>query len=157
MYTKQFEIRWNDIDSNVHLRNSAYVDYMSHTRMSYFSDMGFNQKQLFDRNLGPVALYEHMYYFREVLPGSLVTVTLQWKGVSKDGVFFSLLHEFYDDKGKNVARCEMLGAWIDLKTRKLTQPPKSLWMLSNGLDKTDDFKELTKADLRKHGQLPKDL
>ena len=125
--------------------------------MSYFNDIGYDQKRLSEMDLGPVALYEHMYYFREVLPGSLVTVTLQLKGISDDNVFFSLWHEFYDDKGKNVARCEMLGAWIDLKTRKLRQPPLELWSLGNGLEKTDDFKQLSKEDLRKNGQLPRDL
>ena len=34
-------MRWSDIDSNLHLRNSAYVDYMSHTRMRYFSEKDF--------------------------------------------------------------------------------------------------------------------
>ncbi len=150
-------MRWSDIDSNVHLRNSAYVDYMSHTRMSYISETGFDQKKLSEMNLGPVALYEHMYYFREVLPGSYVTVTLELQGVSKDGVFFSLLHNFYDDKGKNVARCEMLGAWIDLRSRKLTTPPIEFWDFRYGIEKTADFKELTKEDFRKNGQLPIDL
>lgn len=150
-------MRWSDIDSNVHLRNSAYVDFMSHTRISYFSETGFGQKRLSDLGFGPVALYEHIYYFREVLPGSLVTVSLQLKGISEDGVFFSFLHNFYDSDGKNVARCEMLGAWIDLQTRKLTQPPLEGRDLLMALNRTNDFVELTKADLRKHGQFPVDL
>lgn len=157
MYKKQFELRWSDIDSNLHLRNSAYVDYMSHTRMSYFSDHGFDQKKLFDLNIGPVALYEHMYYFREVHPGKPITVSLHLNGVSENGVFFSFQHDFYDHKGKNLARCEMLGAFIDLKTRKLTEPPSELWKFLEGIPKTDDFKILTKEDTRKHGQLPVDL
>lgn len=157
MFTKQFEMRWSDVDSNVHLRNSAYVDYMSHTRMSYFADLGFGQKRLSDINLGPVALYEHMYYFAEVLPGRLVDVTLQVSGLSKDAVFFSLLHNFYDDRGKNLARCEMLGAWIDLSTRKLTTPPPELTTFRDGIDNTVDFKILTKEDTRKFNQYPIDL
>lgn len=150
-------MRWSDIDSNVHLRNSAYVDYMSHTRMSHITETGFDQKKLSEINLGPVALYEHIYYFREVLPGSIITVTLELKGISRDGVFFSLLHNFYDSKGKNAARSEMLGAWIDLRTRKLTVPPIDFWEERYGIEKTADFKELTKEDLRKNGQRAMDL
>lgn len=156
MYQKQFELRWSDIDSNLHLRNSAYVDYMSHTRMSYFSDKGFDQKKLFHMNLGPVALYEHMYYFREVYPGDLVSVDIKLKGVSEDGVFFSFEHDFYNSKGKNLARCEMLGAWIDLTSRKLTKPPHELWDFLEDIPKATDYKILTKEDTRKHGQLPVD-
>lgn len=157
MYTKQFEIRWSDVDSNLHLRNSAYVDYMSHTRMSYFQDKGFSQNKLHKMHLGPVALYEHMYYFKEIFPGKPIQVSIQLKGISEEGTFFSFVHNFYDGEGKNLARCEMLGAWIDLHSRKLTIPPHEIWEFLDHIDKTEDYKLLTKEDTRKFGQIPKDL
>ena len=157
MYTKEFEIRWSDVDANRHLRNSAYIDYMSHTRMSFFLERGFGQVQLAKMNLGPVALHEHMYYFKEVFPGKPIRVSLQLKGISENGMFFEFLHNFYDAEGKNLARCEMLGAWMDLKERKLTGLPEELYHYLETLDKTDDFKILTKGDTRKFGQIPKDL
>jgi acyl-CoA thioester hydrolase len=157
MYTKEFEIRWSDVDANRHLRNSAYIDYMSHTRMSFFLERGFGQVQLAKMNLGPVALYEHMYYFKEVFPGKPIRVSLQLKGISENGMFFEFLHNFYDAEGKNLARCEMLGAWIDLKERKLTGLPEELYHYLEALDKTDDFKILTREDTRKFGQIPKNL
>ena len=157
MYTKEFELRWSDVDANRHLRNSAYIDYMSHTRMSFFLERGFGQVQLAKMNLGPVALYEHMYYFKEVFPGKPIRVSLQLKGISENGMFFEFLHNFYDADGKNLARCEMLGAWMDLKERKLTGLPEELYHYLETLDKTDDFKILTKGDTRKFGQIPKDL
>jgi len=157
MYTKQFEIRWSDVDANRHLRNSAYIDYMSHTRMSFLMENGLDTRQLVAYNLGPVAFYEHMYYFREVFPGKPVSVSLQLKGISEDGMYFMFLHNFYDDKGRNFARCEMMGAWIDLDTRKLTGLPKELFDKFNAFDKTADFSVLTKEDTRKYGQFPEDL
>ena len=157
MYTKEFEIRWSDVDANRHLRNSAYIDFMSHTRMSFFMEHGFGQVKLAELNLGPVALYEHMYYFKEVFPGKPIRVSLQLKGISENGMFFEFLHNFYDAEGKNLARCEMLGAWIDLKERKLTGLPEELFHYLEDLDKTDDFKILTREDTRKFGQIPKNL
>jgi len=157
MYTKQFEIRWDDVDANRHLRNSAYVDYMSHTRMSYFEAMGFGQKMLLKLNIGPVALYEHMYYFKEVFPGKPIKVSLALKGISEDGVFFSFIHNFYNHEGKNIARCEMLGAWIDMQSRKLTSPPQTLWEFLDEIEKTSDFTWITKEDTRRFGQVPEDL
>ncbi|RMA66148.1 acyl-CoA thioesterase [Ulvibacter antarcticus] len=157
MYTKEFEIRWSDVDANRHLRNSAYIDFMSHTRMSFFMDIGYGQRELAQLNLGPVALHEHMYYFKEVFPGTPVKVSLQLKSISEDGMFFEFIHNFYDAKGRNVARCEMMGAWIDLTTRKLTGLPKELFGYLEGLDKTDDFRIMTKEDTRRFGQVPKDL
>jgi len=157
MYTKQFEIRWSDVDANRYLRNSAYIDYMSHTRMSFMMESGLGQGQLAKFNLGPVAFYEHMYYFREVFPGKPVRVSLQLKGISEDGMYFQFLHNFYDEKGKNFARCEMMGGWIDLKERKLTGLPEELLGNFKALDKTEDFKIITKEDTRKYSQRPQDL
>jgi len=157
MYTKEFEIRWNDVDANRHLRNSAYVDYMSHTRMSFLSDNGLGQKEMGIYNLGPVALYEHMYYFREVFPGKPITVSLQLRGIAEDGKYFEFYHNFYDANGKNFARCEMMGGWIDLTQRKLTALPPKIFDIMHSLDKTEDFKLLTKEDTRRFGQRPKDL
>ena len=157
MYLKEFEIRCDDVDANRHLRNSAYIDYMSHTRMSFFSDKGFGQRHLAEMNLGPVALYERMYYFKEVFPGAPIRVSIELKGLSEEGTFFEFRHNFYNQKGKNVGRCEMLGAWIDLEKRKLVPLPEELFDFLDHIEKTEDFKTLTKEDTRKHGQFPEDL
>ena len=139
MYTKQFEVRWNDIDANRHLANSAYINYMSHTRLSFMLENGFGQAEMVRHNIGPVVFYEHMFYFKEVFPGKPITVSLQLEGISEDGMYFSFLHNFYDDKGSNVARCEMMGGWIDLTERKLRGLPEALFASLNKLDKTENF------------------
>ncbi len=157
MYIKQFEVRWSDIDANRHLANSAYINFMSHTRMAFLMEIGFSQKELLKNNIGPVVFYEHMYYFKEVFPGKPVTVSLQLKGLSEDGMYFEFLHNFYDTDGKNFASCEMMGSWIDLKTRKLTGISEQLLNNFTTLSKTEDFRVLTKEDTRKYGKKPKDL
>lgn len=101
--------------------------------------------------------YEHIYYFRELTIGRPVIVSLQLKGLSADGMFFEFVHDFYDHKGRNCARCEMLGSWIDLQTRKLTALPAELHENLNRLEHTTNFRILTKEDTRAHGITPKDL
>ena len=157
MYTKEFEIRWSDIDANRHLANSAYINFMSHTRMAFLMENGFGQQQMAKHSIGPVVFYEHMYYFKEVFAGKPVRVTLQLKGISDDGMYFEFVHNFYDYKGRNFASCEMMGAWIDLKERKLITLPEELYKNLSSLDHTDDFKIITKEDTRKFGKKPKDL
>jgi len=157
MFTKEFEIRWSDVDANRHLANSAYINFMSHTRMSYLIEIGFGQEEMAKNNLGPVVFYEHIYYFKEVFPGKPVRVSLELKGLSEDGMYFEFTHNFYDTKGRNVAHCEMLGGWIDLKTRKLSQLPPALYQKFNSITKTDDFRVLTKEDTRKFDKRPMDL
>lgn len=157
MYFKEFDIRWSDIDANRHLANSAYINFMSHTRMSFLVESGLNQKELSRYHIGPVVFYEHVYYFREVFAGQPVKVSLELAGMSEDGGFFEFHHNFYDASGKNFAHCEMMGAWIDMNTRKLTGLPETFSHILDQLPKTEGFKVLTKADTRRFGKVPKDL
>lgn len=157
MYLKEFEVRWSDMDANVHLANSSYINFMSHTRMSFLVANGFSYAEMKKHSIGPVAFFEHINYFREVFVGSKIRVSLQLKGLSKDGMYFEFLHNFYDENGKNFASCTMMGGWIDMKLRKLTGLPEELLSKMSVVDKTNDFKYLTKEDTRKASVSPKDL
>ncbi|WP_228236455.1 acyl-CoA thioesterase [Allomuricauda sp. M10] len=157
MFFKEFEIRWSDLDANRHMANSAYINFMSHTRMAYLGQLGFNQVSMAIHNIGPVVFYEHVYYFKEAFPGRPVKVSLEFVGMSEDGMFFEFRHNFYDFKGKNFARCEMMGAWIDLKERKLKGLPVEFLEAFQAMEQSNDFKVLTKEDTRKFVQVPQDL
>ena len=157
MFTKKYSVLWPDLDANWHFANHSYIKYSADTRMSFFDSIGLTKDKLEAHMRGPVVFYEHMYYFKEVCPGKPVRVSLEVAGMSEDGCFFEFRHNFYDYKGRNVGYCEMMGAWISLKTRQLT--PLSPEMLERFSDKerTEDFRFLTKEDTRKFAKKPKDL
>ncbi len=157
MYKKDFEIRWSDIDANRHLANSAYINFMSHTRTAFLQEHGFSLMELSKAGIGPVVFHEHVHYFKEAFLGQPITVSIEVSGLSEDGMFFKFDHNFYNSKGQNLAFCEIVGAWIDLKTRKLTGLPEDLLKLTASFPKTEAYKALTKEDMRSHGRLPKDL
>ena len=157
MYLKEFEIRWSDVDANRHMANSAYLNFMSHTRMSFLLEMGFNQKTMSQNNMGPVVFHEHIYYFKEAFLGKPVRVSLELVGLSEDGMFFEFHHNFYDGNGKNFAHCQIMGAWIDLRTRSLIGLGTEFLSAFNKVPKGDGFKVLTKEDTRKFAVGPKDL
>lgn len=157
MFLKEFEIRWSDLDANRHLANSAYINYMSHTRISFLTGIGFGHKQFVHYGIGPVVFHEHMYYFKEVFPGKPIKVSLELKGLSENGMFFEFHHNFYDAKGKHVAHCEMMGGWIDMEKRSLTALPEEILDIFNAQEKPSDYKVLTKADTRKFAKVPQDL
>ena len=157
MFFKEFDIRWSDLDANRHLANAAYINYMSHTRMAYLGQLGFNQKSMAHHNIGPVVFYEHMYYFKEVFAGKPIKVSLDLKGLSEDGMFFEFQHDFFDNRGKNFARCEMMGGWLDLKERRLVGLPQEFLDAFEQMEKGEGFKTLTKEDTRRFPRFPKDL
>ena len=157
MYLKEFEVRWSDVDANRHLANSAYINYMGHTRLAYLLELGFDHKVMAENKIGPVVFYEHMYYFKEVLPGKPIKVSLDVMGLSEDGCFFEFHHNFYDSNGKNVAHCEMMGAWMSLESRQLIPLSSEFLQRFMQAEKPEGFRILTKEDTRKFAKRPKDL
>ena len=157
MYFKEFEIRWNDLDANMHLGNSSYIEFMSHTRMSFFQKKGIGLDKMKSFGLGPIVFYEHVYYFKEILLNMPIKVSLEVSGHSEDGRFILIEHNFYDADGRNVANAEIMFSWIDLKTRKLGRIPEALLHIIESFPRTADFKFLTNEDTRKHQKVPKDL
>ena len=67
------------------------------------------------------------------------------------------MHNFFNASGENVARCEMMGAWMSLSTRKLTPLPQEFLTLFEQTHKTKTSRTLTTADTRSHGRKPQDL
>ncbi len=157
MYSKEFDVRWSDLDANRHMANSAYQNFMSHTRMAFLIDNGFTQREMATYETGPVIFNENVYYFREIHQGNPITVTCEVTGMSEDGSLFSFRHNFYDYKGRNLARGIMTGAWMNLRERKITALHKELMQLIEDFPKAADFKILTTADTRSHGELPQDI
>jgi acyl-CoA thioester hydrolase len=157
MYIKEFEVRWSDLDANLHLGNSKYVDYMSHTRMSFLTENNLGLDVMFKNNLGPITLHEHIHYFKEINQREIVRVSLEVFGHSKDGRFLMFEHNFYNSEGKNLAYAEILFSWIDIKKRKIGIVPPKLLATIESFPRSQRFKYLTKEDLKKNVKQPKDM
>lgn len=154
---QKFNIRWRDIDANRHLANSAFMDYMSQARLYFIKNHGIDHQLLKKHEIGPIAFYENIYYFKEVNPDNPVYISVELKGMSKKGCFFEFVHNMYDKRGENLATCQMMGAWISLKRRKLTPLPDPFLTNFKNLKKSTDFKIITKEDTRKHGIKPQNI
>ena len=157
MYFKDFDIRWGDIDANGHLGNASYIEYMSHTRMSFFSDQGLDLKDMRELGLGPIALYEHIYYFKEISLDQDIRVSLEIVGMTADSQFIKMEHNFYDQRGTNLAFSEILFSWIDLETRKLGRLSLELKTRIQAFPKSGRFRILEKSEIKKHGIKPVSL
>ncbi|WP_010522092.1 acyl-CoA thioesterase [Aquimarina agarivorans] len=157
MFLNKFDIRWSDLDPNQHLANSAYTNFMSATRMAYMTKQGVSYNDLKKHSIGPVVLREEIHYFKEVFPGKPVYVSQEVFAVSEEGSFYKIRHNFYDDQGGNFARGEMLGTWLDMKTRKIVAPPSEIYDPLMGSNHAADFKILTKEETRVANVAPADI
>jgi acyl-CoA thioester hydrolase len=133
---------WADMDSNAHMRNTAYLDKAVDARMLFFTSMGFPATE-FDRlRIGPVVMRDEVEYFLEVRMLDQLRVTLDLCGLSSDASRFRLRNEFYLQDGGLAARVMTTGGWLDLARRRLAAPPNSLVAALRGLPRTDPFEEL---------------
>jgi len=143
VFSQEFHVRWSDLDPNIHMRHTAYLDLCAATRFSYLESMGFTMEKFAELKVGPVIFNENITYMNEVRPGDKVRVTLKVKGLSKDGRKWKMFHELYRvSDGKPAATLEILGAWFHIGDRKLRQPPELLQSNIDSIPKTEDFEEL---------------
>lgn len=137
-----FHARWNDMDSNAHMGNAAFLDAASDVRMQYFASCGFPPMEFARLRVGPVVRRDELEYFREVRLLEPIRATLMLGGLSQDGARFRLVNEFHRDDGQLAARVSSAGGWLDLAARKLTAPPAPIAAAMLALERGEDFEEL---------------
>jgi acyl-CoA thioester hydrolase len=125
-FEKVFEIRWDDVDSNLHLRNTRYIEYASYARLCYLEEAGYPIRRLLETGVGAVLLSEKIEYRKEAYLSQLLTVRLQVTGLSADGDRWRMFHTFLDAGGATAATLTSYGAWIDVRVRKIISPPWGL-------------------------------
>ncbi|CCK24634.1 hypothetical protein BN159_0255 [Streptomyces davaonensis JCM 4913] len=124
--TKSFEVRWDDVDLNGHLRNTRYLEYASTARLGFLVESGWKPKDLLKAGYAAVSLGEEVAYLREILPLEVITVASRVVGLSPDGARWRFEHAFAREDGTEAAVVRTLGAWIDVRARRITAPPTGL-------------------------------
>ncbi|MFH8625985.1 acyl-CoA thioesterase [Streptomyces vietnamensis] len=126
VFTKSFEVRWDDVDLNGHLRNTRYLEYASTARLALLRESGWSPRDVHQAGFLPVTLNDEVRYLREVFPSEAVTVASCVIGLSDDGSRWRFEHTVSRENGKEAAVVRTLGAWIDLRTRRIAAPPAGL-------------------------------
>ncbi len=138
-YSKTFELRWSDVDANMHVMHSKYYELGAHCRMSFLYDNGITP-ELFKKELfGPILFREECIFRRELVAGEVVTVNFQLTKARKDGSRFSVYHEIIKADGTVAAVLYADLAWMDLMKRKLTIPPPVVAAMIANSPKVEGF------------------
>lgn len=54
VFAKTLYVGWGGLDSNAHMKNTAYLDKAVDVRMMYFQEQGFSAREFARLRLGPV-------------------------------------------------------------------------------------------------------
>ena len=141
-FTRTLRAGWSDIDFNMHMRNTAYLDKSVDVRMIFFAESGFSVTEFAHRKIGPVIMRDEVEYFREIRLLEEFHVSQEAAGGSDDGSRFRLRNEFTRLDGKVAARVTSTGGWLDLAGRNLIVPPDDLVAVMRRLSRTMDFEIL---------------
>lgn len=141
--TQRIRTRWGEIDSNGHMRNVAYLDISSNSRMEFFNANGYTLAEFFGAGIGPVVLRDEIEYRAEVRLAEELTITNELAAMNEDGSRFVFRNRFIKANGKVACKISSLVAFFDLASRKIVAPPDNLLKAVLSLPRADDYAPLT--------------
>ncbi|MGL5892636.1 MAG: acyl-CoA thioesterase [Bacteroidia bacterium] len=133
------KILWSQIDSNQHLRHSAYADLGAQARIEILNASGITADIFKELHIGPILFREELIYFREIHADDSVKVTCELVRCRADGSRWSFRQEIYRSDGVKAAQINTDGAWLDTKQRKLAIPPAEIISGFESLPRSHDF------------------
>jgi acyl-CoA thioester hydrolase len=141
-FSREYEIRWSDIDANGHVNYAAYIDATGDLRYRFFIEHGFPPQRFAELGIGPIYTAIHADFLREVLMGETVTITYALSGLSPSGARWKVHHDVLKSNGKMAVNIDLEGAILDLAARKPAIPSPELLQVFNLIQRTEDFKML---------------
>lgn len=157
IFKSQVQVRWSDLDPNMHLANQSYMSFTSFARMKALNEMGFTTLHMKEWQRGPVIFEEKFNFFREVLPDTTVYIHTKVSAMSQDRVLFEFEHDLYDEQGNHKAKSKIFGCWLDFTTRKMAKilPDEMMGKLDEFQD--EKLKILSLKDLKNLGVTPQNI
>jgi acyl-CoA thioester hydrolase len=137
----QGQVLWSQIDSNQHMRHSAYADFAAQARLVMLESIGLKLAVLYDFKIGPVLFREELIYLREIAMNEQIRVTCELTKSRPDGSRWSIRHELYRSDGVKAAIITADGSWIDTVKRILAVLPRELSQLFMKAPKSNDYVE----------------
>lgn len=123
-FSQTCSFRWSDLDPVGHVRHSVYYDFCAQLRTKALAHYGISLQTMQQHGMGPVLFEEKAVFKREMHFGDIISLNLQAKGFRTDFNRFAFIHHFERADGTLCATVEVLGAWMDLRARKLGALPK---------------------------------
>ena len=142
IFERWFEVGWRHVDPNGHVANMTYLEYSVDTRIAYFAANSFRPTNFLELGFGPVIKNDFVEYFREAVMLERLRVTIENGGNSQDFSRFRVVNAIHKADGELAARVISTGGWLDLRERKLIEPPDAIKSAWRALSKTVDFQEL---------------
>lgn len=142
----RLSVRQSDLDTNGHVRGSAYVDFADHARWTCAQAAGVDPLEMSRSGLGPVNLETTIRFHRELRIGDEFDVTCVFTYDGPGKTTGRVIQDLLRADGTVAATVESVVGLLDLKTRRLVRDPAARWrelatdpsLLGAGLDTPQD-------------------
>ena len=138
-FIKEVEVRWSDLDPNVHLRHSVYYDWGAFCRVAFFQQYRLTFETMAQLRIGPILFREECVFRKEVRLGDIVTIDLQLVKAKRDFSRWTIQHIILKNGDAVAAILTVDGAWLDVARRKLATPPHEVVETFSHMVKKEDF------------------
>jgi acyl-CoA thioester hydrolase len=126
-FVKDIQIRWSDLDPNVHLRHSVYYDWGAFCRISFLHEYNLTSELMHQLKIGPILFREECIFKKEIRLGDKVTISLEVIKAKRDFSRWAIQHTIKKDADTIAAILVVEGAWLDTAKRKLAIPPQQVF------------------------------
>ncbi|ELR72121.1 hypothetical protein C900_01863 [Fulvivirga imtechensis AK7] len=134
-FITRFEVKWSDVDPNMHLRHTVYLDYADQARIRFFDRNGLAFRRLQELGVGPIIFGTQTNYLREIMLTEKLSMDCHLVELSPDGRKWHIRHNVYKEDGTLAAELNYRGAWLDLQARKIVAPPEEVTRVMNLMGK----------------------
>lgn len=157
-YYAETKVRWSDLDANMHLANSSYLNFTSFARIELLRECGITLADLGRLRVGPAILREEISFFREAHEGQEIVISVVISGNSENGEIFEFEHNLYDKKtGTHLAYSRVFGVWFSTKERKKMPPPAEIQEKLQPYLNGEGTRILSFKDIKELPVLPKNI
>jgi len=138
-FKSRIQIRWSDLDPNVHLRHSVYYDWGAMARIEFFYKHGLTAQKMHSLNIGPILFREECVFKKEIHYGNDVYLTLRTTKARRDYSRWTIVHDIIKNDGVVAATLTVDGAWLNIVERKLAEVPPEVMTVLEKAPKSEDF------------------
>ena len=138
-FIKNIQVRWSDLDPNVHLRHSVYYDWGAFCRVAFFEEHSLSIEDMGRLQIGPILFREECVFRKEIKLGDKVAIDLQMARAKRDYSRWTIQHIITKNADTTAAIITVDGAWLDVVRRKLANPPPEVVNSFSGMPVKEDF------------------
>ncbi len=142
VFSRDIQIRWSDLDPNVHLRHSVYYDWGALCRIEFFYKNGLTAKMMKKLDIGPLIFREECVFRKEIHLEDRVRIDFVVAKARKDFSRWTIQHHIHKNDDTVAAILTVDGSWINTRERKLAVVPPEVINIFSMAPRSPDFQWL---------------